>query len=45
MTPKDDLPWLEGVQYAPGGERRAITNSSRKNALETPNLMKVSQSP
>ena len=30
---KDEPPRFEGVQYAPGGERRAITNSSRKNAL------------
>ena len=44
-TLKVEPPRLEGVQYAPGGERRAITNSSRKNALETPNLMKVSQFP
>ena len=28
---KDEPPRFEGVQYAPGGERRAITNSSRKN--------------
>ena len=31
MTLKDELPSLEGVQYATGEEQRAITNSSRKN--------------
>ena len=31
VTPKDEPSMLEGVQYAPGGERRTITNSSRKN--------------
>ena len=30
MTPEDEPPRLEGVQYATGEERRAITNSSRK---------------
>ena len=31
MTLKDELPRLEGIQYAPGEERKAVTNSSRKN--------------
>ena len=31
MTLEDELPRLEGVQYATGEEWRAITNSSRKN--------------
>ena len=35
MTPKDEPPRSEGVQYATGKEWRAITNSSRKiNAAE-----------
>ena len=33
MTPEDESPSLEGVQYASGGEWRAITNSSRKNKV------------
>ena len=32
MTPKDELPVLEGDQYATEEERRTITNSSRKKA-------------
>ena len=36
MTPKDELPRLEGVQYATGGEQRTITNSSRKNEAAGP---------
>ena len=31
MTPEDEPPTSEGVQYATGEERRAITNSYRKN--------------
>ena len=31
MTPKDELPRLEGIQDATGKEWRAITYSSRKN--------------
>ena len=31
MTPEDEPPRLEGVQYATGEEWRDITNSSRKN--------------
>ena len=31
MTPEDELPRLEGVQYATGEEHRAITENSRKN--------------
>ena len=31
MTLKDEPPRLEGVQYASGGEWRAIINSSRNN--------------
>ena len=30
-TAEDELPRLEGIQYATGEERRAVTNSSRKN--------------
>ena len=30
-TAEDELPRLEGIQYAPGEERKAVTNSSRKN--------------
>ena len=36
MTPKDESPRLEGVQYATGEEWRAITNSSRKNEVAGP---------
>ena len=36
MTPEDELPRLEGVQYATGEEWRAITNSSRKNEVAGP---------
>ena len=32
MTPGDEPPKLEGIQYATGEEQRAITNNSRKNA-------------
>ena len=31
MTPEDESPRLEGVQYATAEEQRAITNSSRQN--------------
>ena len=31
MTPEDEPPRSEGVQYATGEEQRAITNSSRMN--------------
>ena len=30
---EDELPRLEGIQYATGEERRAVTNSSRKNEV------------
>ena len=33
MTPKDEPPGLEGVQYATGEERKRITNSSRENEV------------
>ena len=33
MTLDDVSPKLEGVKYATGEERRAITNSSRKNEV------------
>ena len=33
MKPEDEFPRLEDVQYATGGEWRAITNSSRKNKV------------
>ena len=36
MTLEDELPRLEGVQYATGEEWRAITNSSRKNEVAGP---------
>ena len=36
MTLNDELPRLEGVQYATGEEQRAITNSSRKNEATGP---------
>ena len=32
MTPEDEPPRLEGVQYATAEEQRAITNCSRQNA-------------
>ena len=33
MKPEDESPRLEGIQYATGGQWRAITNSSRKNTV------------
>ena len=33
MKPEDEFPGLEGVQYATGGQWRAVTNSSRKNTV------------
>ena len=36
MTLDDVSPKLEGVKYATGEERRAITNSSRKNEAVGP---------
>ena len=33
---QDELPKSEGVQYAPGEEERAITNTSRKNEVAGP---------
>ena len=33
MTQEDEPSRLEGVQYTPGEEWRAITNSSRKNEV------------
>ena len=36
MTPKNESPRLEGVQYATGGEQRTITNSPRKNEAAGP---------
>ena len=36
MTPEDEPPRLVGVQYAPGEDWRAITNSSRKNEAAGP---------
>ena len=36
MTPEDQHPRSEGVQYATGEEQRAITNSSRKNEVTGP---------
>ena len=36
MTPEDESPRSEGVQYATGEKWRAITNSSRKNGATGP---------
>ena len=36
MTPEYEPPRSEGVHYAPGQERRVITNSSRKNEEAEP---------
>ena len=36
MTPEDELPRSESVQYASGEEQKAITNSSRKNEATAP---------
>ena len=36
MTPEDETPRLEDVQYATGEEQRATTNSSRKNETVGP---------
>ena len=36
MTPEDEPLRLEGVQYATGEERKAITNSSRRNETSGP---------
>ena len=36
MTPEDEPPRSEGVQYATGEEQRAITNSSRMNEAVGP---------
>ena len=36
MTSEDEPPRSEGVQYAPGEEWRAVTNSSRKNEVAGP---------
>ena len=38
MTPEAEPPRSEGVHYAPGQERRASTNSSRKNDMAGPKL-------
>ena len=36
MTPEDESPGLEGVQYATGEQQKAITYSSRKNETAGP---------
>ena len=36
MTPEDEPPKLEGIQYDTGEEWRAVTNSSSKNAAARP---------
>ena len=36
MTPKDEPPRLEGIQYFTGEELRAITNRPRKNEVGGP---------
>ena len=42
MTLEGELPRLEGVQYATREEKRAITNSSRKNEATGPNQKQCS---
>ena len=37
MTPEDEPPRLEGIQYFTGEELRAITNRPRKNEVGGPN--------
>ena len=36
MTPEDEPPKLEGIQYDTGEEWRAVTNSSSKNEATGP---------
>ena len=36
VTPEDEPPRPEGIQYATGEEPRTITNSSRKNGAAGP---------
>ena len=36
MTPEDEPPELEGIQYDTGEEWRAVTNSSSKNEASGP---------
>ena len=36
MTPKDEFPRSEGVQYATGEEQTRITNSPRMNEVVGP---------
>ena len=36
MTPKNEVPMLEGVQYATGEEWTTTTNSPRKNEATGP---------
>ena len=36
MTPKDESPRSEGMQYAPGDEQKRTTSSPRKNAAPGP---------
>ena len=42
MTPEDEPPRLEGVQYATGEEHRAITENSRKNEEAGPKQKRCS---
>ena len=42
MTPKDEPPRLEVVQYAIWKEQRTITNSSRKNEAAGPKQKRCS---
>ena len=37
MTPHDEPPRSEGIQYATGEEQKAIKNSSSKNEAAGPN--------
>ena len=42
MTPKDESPRSEGVQYATGEERRRITNSPRMYEVAGPKWIQQS---
>ena len=42
MTPEDEPLGPEGVQYAPGEEQRAITNSSNKHEAAGPKWKRCS---
>ena len=42
MMLEDEPPRSEGVDYAPGEEQRAITNSSRENVVAGPKQKRCS---